>query len=127
MTMNDTLLSLQLENIRPLGEAVCARLTEEIHKLGFPPGETLRLPFFEEARCARIKDTYTGQEGWKLIWADERGIRIGNATFHGDGTFYAEFDVARPHPKKRQWFVEAVSAWGQGGTIKSEPKLLPAL
>lgn len=125
--MTETNLAARMESIRPIGEAVCIRLAEEIRKLGLPDGETLPLPFFDQAKCEAIKDTYSGEEGLKLVWTDDRGIRIGNAVFHGNGSFFAEFDVARPHPTKRQWFVEGVSAWGQGDTIKSEPKLLAAL
>jgi len=33
----------------------------------------------------------------------------------------------RPHPHKPLWMVEAVTAWGRVGALKSELRLLPAL
>ncbi|MDP3332876.1 MAG: hypothetical protein Q8S55_13000 [Methylococcaceae bacterium] len=38
---------------------------------------------------------------------------------------YAEYDVVKQHPGKAKWFVESVTAWGNGENIKAEPKLLP--
>jgi hypothetical protein len=43
---------------------------------------------------------------------------------NSDGTFYAEYDVVKPHPEKAKWFVEGVTAWGKADQIKSEAKLL---
>jgi len=53
--------------------------------------------------------------------------RLGRLQFNSDGSFYAEYDVVKPHPIKKQWFVDGVSAWGRADAIKAEAKLLPQL
>jgi hypothetical protein len=49
---------------------------------------------------------------------------IGQIQFNSDGSFYAEYDVVQPHPSKKQFFVEAINAWGHENNIKTEAKLL---
>ncbi len=112
---------------RPLGEAICRRLAAEIAKLGFPEEKLPPLPVFDEAGFATAKDPYSGLESLIGIWRNGQGYRMGEIKLHGDGSFYAEYDVALPHPTNARWFVEAVVAWGRGDTIKTEAKLLPAL
>lgn len=112
---------------RPLGEAICRRLVAEIDKLGFPEEKLPPLPVFDEAGFATAKDPYSGLESLVGTWLNKQGYRIGEIKLHGDGSFYAEYDVALPHPTNARWFVEAVVAWGRGDTIKTEAKLLPAL
>ncbi len=109
------------------GEDVCARLVSEIHKLGFMPQQLGREPTFDEAAFERSKDPYNGEETLCGYWRDGKGGRIGQIKFHGDGSYYAEYDVILPHPKDPRWFVEGVVAWGRDGVIKGEAKLLPAL
>jgi len=52
---------------------------------------------------------------------------LGNLIAHAGGEFFAEYDVLCVHPNDRRWFVEAVTAWGRPGVIKTELRLLPAL
>ena len=111
----------------PQGEAVCARLLSEIHRLGFKAEQLAYIPDYAQARCESSRDPYSGGETLCLYWPNVRGDRIGQMKFHGDGSFYAEFDVVLPHPTDPRWFVEGVTAWGRGDVIKSEAKLLPAL
>lgn len=125
--MDETALASLLERFRPLGEAVCARLEAAIAELGLPRGESRPRPVFALADYAAVKDPFSGELGLTASWTDPHGHRIGTLRFHGDGSFYAEFDVAEPHPTDRRWFIEAVTAWGRDGVIKSEPRLLPAL
>ena len=126
-TMTKTEIDERLARIRPLAEAVCARLEAEIHKLGLPAKESRPRPLLGLAHFYAEKDPYSGEESLIGTWSDHRGYRIGGLKFHGNGSFFAEFDVAEPHPADPRWFVESVTAWGQGGTIKSEPQLLAAL
>lgn len=112
---------------QPLGEAICARLITEIEKLGFGAEHPLTLPHYTEAEFSTARDPYSGDETLIATWRDCAGHAIGTLKFHGDGTFYAEYDVARPHPLDPRWFVEGVAAWGKGEMIKSEAKLLSAL
>jgi hypothetical protein len=109
------------------GEAICGRLIAEIHKLGFPPETLPGLPDYEQAGFSVAKDTYSGLDSLIGIWRNRQGHRIGEIKLHGDGSFYAEYDLALQHPKDARWFVEAVVAWGRDDVIKSEAKLLPAL
>ena len=112
---------------KPLGEAICGRLIAEIHKLGFPAENAPDLPHYDEAGFSTTKDTYSGLDSLIGIWKNQKGYRVGEIKVHGDGSFYAEYDVAMQHPTDARWFVEAVVAWGKGDVIKTEAKLLPAL
>ncbi len=125
--MSNPALAERLASIRPLAEAVCARLEAEVAKLGLPPQESRPRPVLDLAHFYTETDPYSGEETLVGTWANHRGYRIGGLKFHGNGSFYAEFDVAEPHPTDARWFVESVTAWGQGDTIKSEPQLLAAL
>ncbi len=110
---------------RDLAESVCHRLTEEINGLGFAAAEIQGYPRYDDASFELIKDPFTGNHNLTCFWFDELKKRcIGRLQFNSDGTFYAEYDVVKPHPKKSKWFVEGVSAWGKAENIKAEPKLL---
>jgi hypothetical protein len=109
------------------GDAVCARLLTEIHKLGFMPGQINCAPVYDQASFETSKDPYSGEDTLCGYWKNPQGYRVGQLKFHGDGSFYAEYDVALPNPKDPRWFVEGVVAWGRGDVIKGEAKLLPAL
>ncbi len=112
---------------KSLGEAICLRLAGEIEKLGFPPASLPPSPVYCEATFGHQKDPYSGEESLIGIWKNPKGRRIGEIKFHADGSFYAECDLALAHPSDARWFVESVTAWGKGDTIKAEAKLLPAL
>lgn len=116
------------ETCRTLGETLCLRLIEEIGRQGFPQGSLPAYPVYDEAEFTLGKDPYSGLEGLIGVWKNARGQRIGEIKLHGDGSFYAEYDVAALHPlHPRRWFVEAVVAWGRDELIRTEARLLPAL
>ncbi len=118
-------LSEHIAKNRQLAESVCWRLAEEIDKLGFPAQESQHYPGYDDATFVLIKDPYTGAHNLTCYWYDEaKRQRIGRLQFNSDGTFYAEYDVAKPHPGKAKWFVEGVTAWGKAEQIKAEAKLL---
>jgi len=71
--------------------------------------------------------TYGGWDSLIGIWRNRQGHRLGEIKLHGDGSFYAEYDVALQHPNDARWFVECVVAWGRDGVIKTEARRLPAL
>jgi hypothetical protein len=109
-----------------LAECVCQRLNEEINKLGFISSDITSYPIFDNATYILIKDPYTGTQNLTCYWYDTHNKqRIGRLQFNSDDTFYAEFDLAKPHPSKSKFFVEGVTAWGNAETIKAEAKLLP--
>ncbi|MGR9116024.1 MAG: hypothetical protein ACU85E_09680 [Gammaproteobacteria bacterium] len=126
--MNEqVLINLQLERHESLGRQICQEMLQAILKIGFTESEIDAIPDFAHAEFSLVKDPYTASENLTGCWYDKNKQRIGNIQFLSDGSFYAEYDVVKPHPTKKQWFVEAMSAWGKNGQIKTEAKLLPAL
>lgn len=120
-------LSTQIAQYQFLAECACQRLCEEINKLGFAAEDIKHYPCYDEARFELVKDPYTGTENLACYWFDANKQRLGRLQFNSDGSFYAEYDVVKPHPTKKQWFVEGVCAWGKADAIKAEAKLLPQL
>ncbi|TAK62401.1 hypothetical protein [Methylobacter sp.] len=118
-------LSEHIKSNRDLGTSICHRLTEEINELGFTEADIRHYPRYDDADFVLIKDPYSGEQNLACYWYDEaKRQRIGRLQFNSDGTFYAEYDVVKPHPTKTRRFVEGVTAWGKAEQIKSEPKLL---
>jgi len=109
---------------RAFGKAICHRITENIVKLGFAVQSEIKLPDFEAAQFSLVTDPYTQSQDLVGYWYNADKQRIGQIKFHGDGSFFAEYDVVKPHPRKKQWFVEAINAWGREDNIKTEAKLL---
>lgn len=107
-----------------LGRRVCTALEHEAEKLGFEDEPVIRVDF-DAAACRLETDTGSGEYCLLGEWRDAKGQMLGNFVFHADGSFFAEYDVIRTHPKKPRFFVEAVTAWGRHNTIKSEPRLIP--
>jgi hypothetical protein len=121
-------LAEQIDAKRNVGEAVCHRLHAEIDKLGFAANTITHYPHYDQARFELVKDPYTGAENLACYWFNaSNNQRLGRLQFNSDGSFYAEYDVVKPHPSKKQWFVEGVSAWGKPDAMKAEAKLLPQL
>ncbi len=122
----DAELLVRVSQLRPLGEQVCAALETAYHKLGFTPEQGLGVDF-DALVFALRRDPFSQENSVEGIWLDGHRQRLGSLVFHADGTFFAEYDVVKPHPAKPRWFVEAVTAWGQGNEVKSEARLLPAV
>ncbi|MFZ2450871.1 MAG: hypothetical protein WAW36_10160 [Methylovulum miyakonense] len=121
-------LAGQIDAKREVGEAVCHRLCAEIDKLGFAADAITHYPHYGQAHFELVKDPYTGAENLAAYWFNaSNNQRLGRLQFNSDGSFYAEYDVVKPHPSKKQWFVEGVSAWGKPDAMKAEAKLLPQL
>jgi hypothetical protein len=91
-------LSEQIKTNRDRGTSICQRLSEEINELGFISAEIQRYPRYDDALFILIKAPYTGEHNLTGYWYDEANKqRIGRLQFNSDGTFYAEYDVAKPH------------------------------
>jgi len=123
--MSETLQS-RIDDVAQIAMAICATLEGELSKMGFAPNE-VSITGFTEADFHLARDPASGADSLIGIWRDARGNKCGELLFHADGSFFVEHDVIHPHPGKPRWFVEAVTAWGRAGTIKSEPRLLPAI
>jgi hypothetical protein len=123
------MLQNQIDTKRTIGVTICERLRAEIDKLGFTSEDAINCPYYHMASFVLTKDPYTGDFNLTGYWYNKRNKqrieRIGRLQFNSDGSFYAEFDVVKPHPGKAGWFVEAVTAWGKDDSIKAEAKLLP--
>ena len=113
-----------LEAFFAQGEIIFSAMQKEIIKAGI---ETEILPErpFEKGLFKHREDPYTRSYTLEGEWRDEKGQKKGEIVFHGDGSFYAEYDVVQAHPKKPVWFIECVTAWGREGMLKTEMKLLP--
>lgn len=124
--MTDEKIRAQLDSVTLLAQAICSTLNEEVTKLGFPQGKVL-IAAHTDAEYRLDRDPASGEDSLVGVWRNADGYKCGELLFHADGTFFAEYDVVRVHPRKPRWFVEAVTAWGRGDTIKSEPRLLPVV
>ena len=121
------MLQNQIDAKRAIGVKICERLRAEIAKLGFANEELIGHPYYHTASFVLINDPYTGDSNLTGYWYIKRKQsieRVGRLQFNSDGGFYAEYDVVKPHPKKADWFVEAMTAWGKDDLIKAEARLL---
>lgn len=116
----------RITQLRPLGEQVCAALETEYRKQGFTAELTLGVDF-DALVFALKRDPFSQQDSVEGTWLDPQRQRRGSLIFHADGSFFAEYDVVKPHPVKSRWFVEAITAWGRGTEVKTEARLLPAV
>lgn len=122
--MTDSDLTLRIQQTTPLLAAVCSRLRDEVHRLGFDVEEVV-IGDFGDAFYRLETDPASGEPSLIGEWRDDKGMKLGGLAFHADGSFFVEHDVVRTHPSKPSFFVEAVTAWGRDTQIKSEPRLLP--
>lgn len=72
-------------------------------------------------------DPFDHSQALYAEWRAPGGALQGSVLVNGDGQAFAEFDVLLAHPRRRAWVIEAVTAWGRVGALKSELRLLPAL
>ncbi|OSM06195.1 hypothetical protein [Magnetofaba australis] len=116
-----------LDALRPRIEQAREALRASAQKLGFADAD-FTIPPIDSAQWSLQTDPANGQDSLFGQWRNARGDKCGELIFHPDGSFHAECDIALPHPTKpNRWFVEAVTAWGDKESVKSDPRLLPAL
>ena len=122
---SDAMLRQRLAEVRPLCEAAIDGMRQQLAKLALESEiEQLKLDAAEFSFCA---DPSNGSQSLIGTWKDARGYYIGSIVVHADSSFFAEYGMAAPHPKKSGWFIDAITAWGRDGVVKSEPRLLPTL
>lgn len=120
-------LTAKIQEHAAKAEQICAELNRQILKLGFP-AEKATVTLGDNIQYRLERDPASGLDSLVGMWMHPSShYKLGTLLFHGDGSFFAEYDVLQPHPTKSKWFVEAVSVWGNADTIKGDPKLLPAL
>lgn len=116
-------IKTRYEEVRALGMSVCNSLQHELVKMGLAQDRIN--PSLSRASFELSRDPASQEYSLIGTWRDKHGNKQGMILFHADGSFFAEYDVICEHPKKPQWFVEAVTAWGKGDQIKSEARVLP--
>jgi hypothetical protein len=111
--------------LEALGERIAAALQQEAERFS----ATGAIPKIElaAAKFKLVTDPSNQCPGYEGIWRDARNNRCGTLTFNSDGSFYAEYDLFCPHPRDVRWFVEMVTAWGDGETLRCEAQLIPGL
>jgi hypothetical protein len=123
-TSTDQAVASRYAEIQALAESIGERFEQEVMKLGFEQ-QAVKLMSPAEANYYLEFDPGSGEYSLKGDWVDERGMKQGSLVFHADGSFFVEQDVVKAHPKKKNWFVEAVNAWGRDSDIRAEARLLP--
>lgn len=88
-----------------------------------------RLPDIRQETLALVEvtDPANGQPGYEGVWRNDLNERVGKLIINSDGSFFAEYDLCVRHPRKPDWFIEAVTAWGRGDQVKAEARLLPMI
>jgi hypothetical protein len=119
--MSDDPLTRRIEETSGLAQAICRAMQDEVQKLGIAD---LRVADPRMAQYRLSPDPASGLDSLLGVWRDEHGQKQGELTFHADGSFYAELDVVRTHPRNSGLFVEAVTAWGRDDIIRAEPRLM---
>jgi hypothetical protein len=123
MTANNDIAG-HVEAKQAFGQAICESIAKSIARLGFPESLGLKAPRFEDAVFSLVTDPYTQSQELNGFWYDANQQRLGQIKFNCENGFYAEYDILQPHPTKKQWFVEAINAWGKPDDIRTEAKLL---
>ncbi|MBB3103907.1 hypothetical protein [Azomonas macrocytogenes] len=117
-------LKQRIEEAEPLFAEIWQIMALTLQKAGLDPLVVFgQVPNHSELREDSFDQTFALYTEWRT----QIGVYLGNIVVNGNGQSFAEFDVLLPHPQKPCWFVEAVTAWGVYGELRSELRLLPAL
>jgi hypothetical protein len=108
------------------GNKICQSLIDKVikEKLPFPHLSGID---WSKANFQLTKDPSDGSECLLAEWKNKSGGKLGSIRFNGDNSFYAEYDILSAYPKDSKWFVESVTAWGNGEVIKTDLQLLEAV
>jgi len=82
-----------------------------------------RAPCSERAAFSIAVDPFDRSETIVATWKTD-GDLDGTVQVRSDGTVFGEYFVTRAHPKRPQWFVEAVTAWGPLDDLRCELRLV---
>lgn len=111
----------------PEAAAAIDRLVDTLRGEAIKFVTTDKLPDIRREALAlvRVTDPANGLPGYEGVWRNALNERVGKLTINSDGSFFAEYDLCVRHPRKPDWFIEAVTAWGRGDQVRAEPRLLP--
>ena len=118
-----TEVAATLADLGALPEALIAALRQEAAKFGHPLDE-LAEGALQRAVMRLERDPYSGSVGVLMQWRNSSGRLQGELRLHRDGPSFAEYEILQPHPKRSGFFIEAVTAWGRVGDLRSELRLL---
>jgi len=121
----DAAVSARVLETRSICEAAVAAMRRTLTAIGL--ADEVSPMQIDAAEFTVTLDPSDGSQSLLGVWKDDRGYLIGNIVIHADNSFFAEYGMAVPHPKKSGWFIDAVTAWGRDDVVKSEPRLLPTL
>lgn len=119
-------LERYLQRAAPLFEETWEALAGCLQRAGLEHS-VLALAGTPGSRSELREDPFDHSLALYVEWRGAGNAYLGSILLTGDGQVFAEFDVLLPHPHKARWVVEAVTAWGRPGALKSELRLLPAL
>lgn len=113
----------------PDAEAAVDRLIETLRGEAIKYVIAAKLPdiSLDALVLSQVTDPANGRPGYEGVWRNALNERVGKLIINSDGSFFAEYDLCVRHPRKPDWFIEAVTAWGRGDQVKAEPRLLPML
>jgi|AZIK01.1.fsa_nt_gi hypothetical protein len=101
-------------------ERVKLALNEELNNLEL----TVCGLFSDFTKNEICRDPYDHSTSLLCEWRDHHNNLLGSLQLHDNGRVFAEYDVLKPHPSKPDWFIEAVTAWGDDEKLRSELRLL---
>ena len=111
--------------LKALVARIVAALQQEAER--YTPAAATQKIELAPVQFVRVTDPLNQQPGFEGIWRNARNERCGMLNINSDGSFYAEFDLFCPHPRDERWFVEMVTAWGAGETLRCEARLIPRM
>lgn len=125
LVIPDAAVQARLSEVRPILESAIAAIRQGLSRLGLEDEATALE--IDTAAFSLDTDPSDGSQSLIATWKDEGGYYLGNIVVHADSSFFAEYGMAVVHPKRPGWFIDAMTAWGRDGVVKSEPRLLPTL
>lgn len=99
---------------------ICESLQHEVTRHGLP---MLQISA-SDASYSVERDPCDQREVTVGIWRNAQGYQCGEVRISEDGNLYAEHDVLQTLPTRPDFFVEAVTAWGQPSALKCELRLI---
>lgn len=124
--MTDQEISNRYQAISALAHEIVRQFDIAIMQEGFAQ-DSISFQRPDHASYRLEKDPSNGEFSLIGDWFDHKGHKQGSLMFHHDGSFFVEYDIIKPHPVKKSWFVEAINAWGKDTEIKVEARLLPTV
>jgi hypothetical protein len=112
-----------LAEYQPRLDEVKISLRTELEKIGLAEkGRGMDAPF---SGTEVVTDPFDQSQTLTGFWMSPLGMKQGSVQLLENGQAFAEYDVLIQHPDKPKWFIEAVTAWGKAGQLKSELRLIP--